>query len=113
MAANAVWTFTTSNPANPPKGPAPVRLGTAGNYVVLAKTAISTVPPSAITGDIGVSPVAETYLTGFSQTDATGYATSPQVIGGYLIYAADMPTPTPAMLTQANALPQQVLKLLQ
>jgi hypothetical protein len=76
-----------------------VSLGTAGNYVILAKTAISTVPPSAITGDIGLSPAAESFITGFSQTDATGYATAPQVTG--FIYAADMAPPTPTNLTTA------------
>jgi len=59
--------------------PDPVDLGTAGNYVLLAKTAISTVPASAITGDVGISPSAGSYITGFNLTDATGYATSPQV----------------------------------
>ena len=51
---------------------APVNLGTAGNYAILAKTGISTVPNSIITGDIGVSPIASTAITGFSLTvDAT------------------------------------------
>ena len=80
-------------------GPAPVNLGAAGNYAILAKTAISTVPPSAITGDLGISPAAATYITGFSLIDATGYATSSQVTGR--AYAADMEDPTPANLTTA------------
>jgi hypothetical protein len=65
----------------------------------LAKTEISSVPASIITGDVGISPAAETYITGFSQTDATGYATSPQVTG--FIYAADMTPPTPTTMTTA------------
>ncbi len=77
----------------------PVSLGTAGNFVVLAKAAISTVPPSAITGDIGVSPAAQTFITGFSLTTATGYATSTQVTGR--VYAADQTAPTPTMMTTA------------
>ena len=76
-----------------------MRLGTAGNFAVLAKTGISTVPPSVITGDIGVSPAAESYMTGFSQTDKTGYATSPQVTG--FMYAANMAAPTPSNMTTA------------
>jgi hypothetical protein len=80
-------------------GSGPVALGGAGNYVLLAKTGISSVPDCAITGDIGLSPAPESYLTGFSQTDATGYATSAQVNGK--IYAADMAPPTPANLTAA------------
>jgi hypothetical protein len=38
-------------------------------------------------------------MTGFSQTDATGYATSPQVTG--FLYAADMTPPTPTYMTTA------------
>ncbi len=81
-------------------GPAPVFLGAAGNYVILAKTAISTVPASVITGDIAVSPAATSYLTGFSLTKVgTTSATSPQVTGN--LYGADMTTPTNSNLTTA------------
>ena len=96
MDANYVWTFTTAAAG---LGPDPVLLGTSGNFAILAKTAISTVPASVITGDIGVSPAAETFLTGFSQTKFTGYSTSPQVTG--FLYAADMTSPTPTMMTTA------------
>jgi hypothetical protein len=96
LASNMVWSFTTAAAG---LGPAPVRLGTAGSFVVLAKTGISTVPASVITGDIGVSPVSESYMTGFSQTNHTGYATSPQVTG--FMYAANMAPPTPAKMTTA------------
>jgi hypothetical protein len=37
-----------------------VLLGTANNYAILAKTGITTVPASVITGDIAVSPIAAT-----------------------------------------------------
>jgi hypothetical protein len=43
-----------------------VLLGTAQNYAILAKTGITTVPTSVITGDIAVSPIAEAAMTGFS-----------------------------------------------
>lgn len=76
-----------------------VELGTAGNYVVLAKSAINNSPSSAFTGDLGLSPMAESFITGFSQTAATGYSTSGQVTGR--IYAADMADPTPSNLTTA------------
>ena len=42
---------------------APVNIGTAGNYAILAETGISTVPDSVITGDIGVSPIVATAIT--------------------------------------------------
>jgi hypothetical protein len=79
----------------------PVDLGTAGTYVILAKTGISTVPTSAVTGNLGVSPAAATYVTGFSLTmDATNvFASSPQVTGR--VYAADYASPTPSSLTTA------------
>ncbi len=80
---------------------APVNLGTASGFAVLAKAAISTVPTSAITGDIGVSPAAQTFITGFSLTTNTGFATSPQVTGK--VYAADQTPPTPSNMTTAIA----------
>ena len=78
-----------------------VNLGTAGGYAILAKSGISTVPTSAVTGNVGVSPSAASFLTGFSLTaDATGvFATSPQVTGK--AYAADYTAPTPSNLTTA------------
>jgi hypothetical protein len=99
LAANEVWTFTTAGTA--PLGPAAVNLGTAGNYVILAKSAISTVPASDITGDIGLSPTATSGITGFSEAMDSGgaFATSTQVTGK--IYAADMAVPTPATLITA------------
>lgn len=82
-------------------GPATVDLGTAGNYRILAKSGISSVPDSAVTGDIGVSPIDSTAITGFSLTmDSSGeYATSDQVNGR--VYAADYAAPTPSKLTTA------------
>lgn len=83
-----------------PVGPARVLLGTAGNFAILAKTAVSTVPPSVITGDVAVSPAATSFLTGFSLTMVgTTSATSPQVTGS--LYGADMTTPTSSALTTA------------
>lgn len=103
-----------SNPRNPSGlGPAPVSLapsggtvsagdlGAAGNYVILAKTAISNVTGSAITGHVGISPAAATYITGFSLVaDATNvFATSSAVTGK--VYAATYASPTPTNLTSA------------
>ncbi len=87
--------------AGDPLTTAPVNLGTAGSFVILAKTGISTVPTSAVTGDIGVSPAAASYITGFSPTadSSNVFATAPQVTGK--IYASDYAPPTPANLTTA------------
>jgi len=84
----------------PDGGPAAVDLGTAGNYVILAKTAISNVPTSAITGDLGLSPAATSFFSGFSQVMAGDHATAAQVTGN--LYASDMAVPTPANLTTAT-----------
>lgn len=79
----------------------PVGLGTAGDYVILAKSGISTVPTSVITGDVALSPAAGSFLTGFSLSMDAGnvFATSPQVTGH--LFAADYAPPTPSNLTTA------------
>ncbi|MDO8909766.1 MAG: ice-binding family protein [Pseudohongiella sp.] len=87
-------------PGVTPKGPATVLLGTSANFAILAKTGVSTVPQSAITGNVGVSPAATSFLTGFSLTMVgTTSATSTQVTGS--LYGADMTPPTNTTLTTA------------
>ena len=78
----------------------PVQLGLAANYVVLAKAGISGTT-ATVTGNLGVSPAAATYVTGFSLiADASNmFSTSAQVTGR--VYAADYVTPTPSALTTA------------
>jgi hypothetical protein len=80
-------------------GPEPVELGNAGAFAILSKAGISTVPTSAIKGNIGVSPIAANAITGFSlNVDATNtFATSDQVVGK--VYAADYTPNTPSELT--------------
>jgi hypothetical protein len=86
--------FTTGGSAT---ARAVVVLGAAGNYVIVAKTAINNSSTSAITGDLGLSPAATSYITGLALTDDIGFATSDQVTGK--LYAADMAAPTPVNLT--------------
>jgi hypothetical protein len=76
-------------------GPAPVSLGASGAFVILAKSGISTVPQSAVTGNIGVSPIARGGITGFSETMdlSNTFSTSTQVVGK--LYAADYASPSP------------------
>ena len=81
--------------------PAPVNLGTAGDFVALAKTGISATGTTAITGDIGVSPAAATYITGFGLIlDPSGTFSISTLVNGK-IYAADYASPTPTKLTTA------------
>lgn len=98
LAATLVNSFTTGG-STTISGPATVNLGTAINYVILAKTAINSNPISAVTGDLGLSPAATSYITGLALVNATGFATSSQVTGN--VYAADMAAPTGINLTTA------------
>ncbi|MCX6145102.1 MAG: ice-binding family protein [Ignavibacteriales bacterium] len=84
-----------------PSNPSPVNLGTAGNFVVLAQTGISTTGTTHITGDIGISPAAATFMTGFGLiADATNqFSTSSYITGR--AYAANYAVPTPAKMTTA------------
>jgi hypothetical protein len=83
------------------RGPASVNLGAAGDFVILAKSGISNVPTSSITGDIGVSPATDTAITGFGLTmDGSGtFSTSAQINGQ--VFASTYAAPTPANLTVA------------
>lgn len=96
LATAYTWSFTTAGAA---AGQQAVSLGGAGNYVILAKTAINNNPTSSVVGDLGLSPAATSYITGLALTDATGYATSSQVTGK--VFAADMAPPTAINLTTA------------
>lgn len=94
FAANSISTFTTGGSSSVLPV---VNLGTAIDYVIVAKTAINNTSTSAITGDLGLSPAATSYITGLALTNSTGFATSTQVTGK--LYAADMAAPTPTNLT--------------
>jgi hypothetical protein len=96
ISSNVVTTFTTGTTVSTL---AAVDLGSAINYVILAKSAINNSPTSAVTGALGLSPAATSYITGLALVNATGYATSSQVTGQ--IFAADMAAPTGINLTTA------------
>jgi len=100
-------------------GPAPVIMGTiigttgsitTPNYVILAKTTVTTTGTTAITGDIGLSPAAASFFTGFGLTlDSSGtpagcFSTSSLVTGK--LFASDYvgtggACATPTLLTSA------------
>jgi Ice-binding-like len=100
-----------NNPPNPAGlGPAPLDLGgasdpaAAGSYVLLAKTGITNVTGSSITGgDLGLSPAAASFITGFSLiADSTNvYSTSASVVSPGKVYASNYAVPTPSNLTTA------------
>jgi hypothetical protein len=93
----AVMNFTTASAETPPA----VNLGTAGNYVILAKTGISTTGSTQVVGDMGVSPYAATYITGFALNLPADSAFSTSALVDGNVYAPGYADPTPANLTTA------------
>jgi hypothetical protein len=64
--------------------PTPVPLLTASPFAILAGTALSDVPTSPITGSVGLSPAAGSFMTGLTCAEVTG-----------TIYAVDATGPAP------------------
>lgn len=79
----------------------PIELGSAGSFVILSKAGISTTGTTAVVGNLGVSPIDSTGITGFSQTlDSGGTFARSSLVTGRL-YASDYAPPTPAGMTAA------------
>lgn len=80
-----------------------VDLRTAGTFAVLAKSGISVTGVTSVTGDLGLSPAAASYLTGFSLImDVTNtFSTSSLVVSPGKLYASDYTSPTPTKMTTA------------
>lgn len=97
LEAEHTWSFETD--ATAAIGPAPVLLGAAGTFTILAKSTVTNEPTSVITGDLGLSPAAASYITGFGLTRAGTRWTTPQVTGS--VFAANNDPPTPSNLTTA------------
>ena len=77
---------------------APVDLLSTANFALLGGSTIANIPTSVITGDVGVSPSAGSFISGFGMNEVTG-----------TIYAVDASYPTagvavidPARLTAAK-----------
>ena len=93
LAADKTWSFTTNTVAFVAQ--APVVLGSAGTFALLTKAAITDIPNSAITGDVGASPITGVAI-GVTCAEVTG-----------AIYAVDAAGPAPcsvvnpALLTTA------------
>jgi len=78
-----------------------VNLRSAGDFTILSKTGISTTGTTSIVGDIGVSPAAATYITGFS-LDLPYYSTfaTSSLVSGH-VFASDYTPPTPSKMSTA------------
>jgi hypothetical protein len=66
---------------------APVNLRSTANFGVLAASLISSIPPAAITGDVGLSPATGSNITGMNSSDVTG-----------IIYTVDVSGPAGATM---------------
>src|SRR5437763_3337208 len=67
LAANFVWSFTTAATA---AGQAPVALGAAGTFAVLAASTVTSTGATTVNGDLGLSP--GTAVTGFPPGTVNG-----------------------------------------
>jgi hypothetical protein len=91
-AYSTTWSFTVS--ALPLGGQVAVNLGTAARFAILSNSAITSIPTSAIIGDVGISPGVRSSIAGL---------TNPEVTVG-AIYASDdlLPAGVAAMLIAAK-----------
>jgi hypothetical protein len=78
-----------------------VDLGSAASFVILAKAGISTTGNTSIVGDIGVSPISSTAITGFGLIKSADNTSSTSSLVNGKVYAADYAAPTPGMLSTA------------
>ncbi len=78
-----------------------VNLGTAGDFVILAKTAITTTGATSIKGDMGISPAAASSIAGFGlvMDSSNTFSTSSLVDGK--VYASNYALPTPTKMSTA------------
>jgi len=75
---------------------APVDLGSAGNFAILSKSGVTDVPASAITGDVGTSPITGAAV-GLKCTEVTG-----------TIYTVDAAGPLPCSVKDPTGLTSAV-----
>lgn len=87
LLADKVWGFTTGTG----ECQSPVVLGSASNFAILASAAITNIPTSIITGDVGLTPDTGANITGFSAP-----LSCPEVVGQ--IYAVDSSGPACALV---------------
>jgi Ice-binding-like/Bacterial Ig-like domain len=91
MGSPIAWTFTTGTIESTGQGP--VSLGAATRFAILTKTGITDVPPSAINGDAGASPI----------TGAAIHLTCAEMMTG-IIYSVNAAGPLPCRETHPTLL---------
>jgi hypothetical protein len=91
MGNPVAWTFTTG--ATEFAGQTAISLKAAGRFAILTKTGITDVPPSAINGDAGASPI----------TGAAIHLTCAEMVTG-IIYSVNAAGPLPCRVTAPTLL---------
>ena len=95
--AFAAPTVYMAGQTQPSKLQAPVKLGSAGTFALLSKTGVTNVYASAITGDVGASPI----------TGAAIGLTCGEMKAG-IVYTVDAAGPLPCSVTAATLLTSAV-----
>jgi hypothetical protein len=95
MANPIAWTFTTSAVAF--TGQTPVALGEADIFAILTKSGITDVSPSAITGDVGSSPI----------SGAAIHLTCAEMMSG-TIFSVNAAGPAPCTVTDPTLLTEAI-----
>merc|ERR1712195_420853 len=78
-----------------------VNLGTAGDFVVLTKSGVTTTGVTKVTGNMGTSPIAAAALTGFDLIMDSSHTYSTSKLVTEKVYAASYTSPTPSKMTTA------------
>jgi len=99
IAAIAFIAFGSSAIATAASSPAPVNLRSAGDFVILTKSGITDVPTSAVTGDVGTSPI----------TGAADLLTCAEVTG--LVYSVAAAGPEPCSIKNPSKLTTAILDM--
>ena len=87
LVSDKVWQFTTGTC----ECQLPVPLGTSSNFAILASAAITNIPTSIITGDVGLTPDTGSGITGFSSPGSC-----PEIVGR--LFAVDAAGPACALI---------------
>ena len=87
LVSDKVWQFTTGTT----ECQLPVPLGSSSNFAILGSAAITNIPTSIITGDVGLTPDTGANITGFSSPGSC-----PEIVGR--LYAVDAAGPACALI---------------
>jgi hypothetical protein len=87
LVSDKVWQFTTGTT----ECQLPVPLGSSSNFAILGSAAITNIPTSIITGDVGLTPDTGGGITGFSSPGSC-----PEIVGR--LYAVDAAGPACALI---------------